>query len=619
VGKEVIEGPGKEWLEADGKGGFASGTVGGYRTRRYHALLMADAGERFVLVNGFEAWIDVAGATLPLSTQHYAPDVVHPRGIDHLVAFTTDPWPRWTYTLPDGTTVAHEVVVAARGTVCAWRRIAGAGPASLHVRPLLSGRGYHALMRENPAFDFTATTRDGSASWQPYRGVPAIAILSTGTYDHAPDWYRSFMYAEEAARGLDCIEDLASPGVFTFDLAQRDAALVLRADRDVRDDAREMSAAAFAEERRRRSVLTRMDRAADAFVVEAGTRRTIIAGYPWFTDWGRDTFIAMRGLLLARGRADVASMILEDWAGHVSEGMLPNRFPDGTGSPQYNAVDASLWFVVAAHETMAAAGRSARLERAIDQILDGYARGTRYGIRMDGDGLLACGEPGVQLTWMDARVNGRVITPRIGKPVEIQALWVNALRLAGRAAAADRATAAFRARFVRDAGRGLLDVVDADHVPGRVDASLRPNQLFAVGGLPFPLIDGDDARSIVQVVEDALLTPAGLRSLAPSDAAYRGRYEGGPEQRDGAYHQGTVWPWLAGAFVDAWLRTHGSDAAARAEARTRFVEPLAACVGAAGIDHLFEIADGDPPHTPRGCPFQAWSLGELIRARKATG
>ena len=612
----MIDGADIEWLEADGNGGFASGTAGGWRTRRYHALLLVNAGERFVLVNGFETWIDVAGATFALSTQHYAPDVVHPRGIDHLVAFTADPWPRWTFALPDGTAIAHEVAACEAGTVCAWRRVAGSGPASLRVRPLLSGRGYHALMRENGAFDFQATIRGGNASWQPYRGVPGVSILSTGTYAHAPDWYRNFRYAQEAARGLHCIEDLAAPGTFTFDLAQRDAAMLLRAGSDQHADARTLAAESFAKERRRRTVLSRTERAADAYVVQAGARRTIIAGYPWFTDWGRDTFIAMRGLLLARGRVEVASMILEDWAGHVSQGMLPNRFPDGSETPQYNAVDASLWFVIAAHEAMAVTGRSARLVQAIDAILDGYARGTRYGIRMDDDGLLACGEPGIQLTWMDARVNGRVITPRVGKPVEVQALWINALRLAGRSSDADRATAAFRARFVAPDGDGLFDVVDADHVRGGVDASVRPNQLFAIGGLPFGLIEGDGARGILRAVEAELLTPAGLRSLAPSDPSYRGRYEGGPEQRDGAYHQGTAWPWLMGAFVEAWLRVHGSDAAARAEARARFVDPLAALVGAAGVDHLFEIADGDAPHTPRGCPFQAWSLGELIRAQK---
>jgi len=443
-------------------------------------------------------------------------------------------------------------------------------------------------------------------------------MLSTGNYRHAPDWYRNFLYTEEAARGLDCIEDLAAPGVFSFDIGQRDAAVVLRAGSDIEGDARSLAAETLARERKRRSPLSRMDRAADAYVVSAGTRRTVIAGYPWFTDWGRDTFIAMRGLLLSRGRADIAAIILEDWSAHVSQGMLPNRFPDGSELPQYNAVDASLWFVVAAHETMAIAGSSERLQGAIDAIVDGYARGTRFGIRMDDDGLLVCGEPGVQLTWMDARVDGRVITPRIGKPVEVQALWINALYLAGRAALVQRASAAFRARFVDPERGSLYDVVDADHVAGRVDASVRPNQIFAAGGLPFAVVDGDLARKVVETVELELVTPAGIRSLARSDPAYCARYEGGPEERDGAYHQGTVWPWLMGSFVEAWLRVHGSDAAAKTQARQRFVAPLAARIGASGIDHLFEIADGDAPHTPRGCPFQAWSLGELIRAQKMT-
>ncbi len=624
----MIASASKEWLEPDGLGGFASGTVAGYRARRYHALLLVDAGERFVLVNGFEAWIELGGgaseasasasapSSFPLTTQHYAPDVLYPRGVDRLTAFTADPWPRWTYALPGGTVIAYELVATPHGTVCAWRRIAGNGPATLHVRPLLSGRGYHALMRENGAFDFAPVTQRGNVAWRPYEGVPAITALSSGTYTHAPDWYRNFLYAEEAARGLDCIEDLAAPGVFAFDLDQRDAALVLRAGEDIAGDARSIMAETFARERKRRAVLTREDRAADAYIVERGGRHSIVAGYPWFTDWGRDTFIAMRGLLLARGRADVASMILADWSVHVSEGMLPNRFPDGREPPQYNAVDASLWFVIAAHETMAIAGHDPVLAQAIGAILDGYTRGTRFGIRMDADGLLACGEPGVQLTWMDARVDARVITPRIGKPVEVQALWINALRLAGRTAESERATAAFRARFV-DAQRGsLFDVVDADHVAGRVDASVRPNQVFAVGGLPFAIVEGDLARAVTSAVLRDLVTPAGLRSLAPSDPAYRPRYEGGPAQRDGAYHQGTVWPWLMGAFVDAWLAVHGRDAPGKAQARERFVDPLALHVSSAGIDHLFEIADGDAPHTPRGCPFQAWSLGELIRARK---
>jgi predicted glycogen debranching enzyme len=367
-----------------------------------------------------------------------------------------------------------------------------------------------------------------------------------------------------------------------------------------------------------------MDRAAESFIVRGNLGNTIIAGFPWFADWGRDTFVAMRGLLLARGRYDVAASILLAWADTVSEGMLPNRFPEHGGAPEFNSVDASMWFVIVAREYVAAAQPEAtvraRLMAAATAILDGYAAGTRFGIRMDDDGLLACGVPGVQLTWMDARVDGRVITPRVGKPVEIEALWINALRCAGarHAALADRAQAAFVARFPNSATGCLYDVVDVDHVRGRVDASVRPNQVLAAGGLPHAIIVGETARDLVAIVERELVTPLGLRTLARSDLAYRPRCEGGVAERDGAYHQGTVWPWLIGAFVDAWLNVNGDDDAHRTEARRRFLAPLLDHLNVAGLGHVSEIADGDPPHTPRGCPFQAWSLGELIRALART-
>ncbi|MFO1413123.1 MAG: amylo-alpha-1,6-glucosidase [Burkholderiales bacterium] len=619
---------GGEWLEADACGGFASGPVAGARTRRYHALLLAATTPptgRMVLVNGVEAFVASGGGEWPLSTQHYGPDVTWPRGVDHLVAFAADPWPAWTFRGDDGTEIVHEVVVERdTGTVLlAWRRTAGTGPATLRVRPLLSGRDYHALMHENPAFAFAARTAHGNASWRPYDGVPAIAAWSSGKYRHAPDWYRNFRYAEETARGLDDREDLAAPGEFTFDLVQGEAVLVFTAGDDIAGDARVAAARIRDREGAARAGLTPLDRAAAQYLVRRGDGHTIVAGFPWFTDWGRDTFIAMRGLVLARGQLALAESILAAWAAAVSEGMLPNRFPDSGGVPEFNAVDASLWFVVVVHEFLAAAPDSParpRLLAAVAAILAGYTRGTRHGIRMDDDGLLACGAPGVQLTWMDARVGDQVVTPRSGKPVEVQALWYNALRLAGggHAATAERAARAFAARFVRADRLGLHDVVDVDHVAGTVDASVRPNQVFAVGGLPFALLDGEAARAVVDVVARELVTPAGLRTLAAGDARYRGRYEGDGAQRDAAYHQGTAWPWLTGPFVDAWLRVHGDDAATRAQARARFVAPLVAALAERGRGHLSEIADGDAPHAWRGCPFQAWSLGELIRALART-
>lgn len=614
-----------EWLESDAMGGFASGTVAGYRTRRYHALLLTPRhppSERVVLVNGIEAWVESPEGDFPLSTQHYAPDVIHPRGLDRLVGFTNEPWPTWTFRGPAGIEIVQECLVdRVDGSVLlAWRLAHTDAPALLHVRPLLSGRDYHALMRENSAFDFSAQVADGNVTWRPYAELPAIAALSNAVYKHQPTWYRNFLYGDEAARGLDYIEDLASPGTFTFELNRGEALLVLRAGDRVAVDAEVLAQRVRALEATRRKALAPLDRAAESYVVRRGRGHTIIAGFPWFTDWGRDTFIAMRGLCIERGRHDIAASILLAWAAAVSKGMLPNRFPDRGEAPEYNSVDASLWYAIAVHEFLTAAHPEPHVRNALlgawRAILDGYAAGTRYGIRMDSDGLIACGVPGVQLTWMDAKVGDHVVTPRIGKPVEVQALWINALRCAaGRyTAIADRAQAAFRDRFWNTSAGCLYDVVDADHESGHVDASVRPNQILAVGGLPYQIVVGDVARAVVSTVERELLTPMGLRSLSPRDPAYRAQYAGGVSARDTAYHQGTVWPWLIGPFVDAWLRVEGDDAARRAEARQRFLGPLHAHLNAAGLGHVCEIADGDAPHTPRGCPFQAWSLGELIRS-----
>jgi predicted glycogen debranching enzyme len=307
--------------------------------------------------------------------------------------------------------------------------------------------------------------------------------------------------------------------------------------------------------------------------------------------------------------------------------MLPNLFPDGKVQPEFNSVDASLWYLIAVHEyfqARAATGRRVAgaerriLQDAFGAILSGYARGTRYGIRADEDGLLAAGEPGVQLTWMDAKVGDWVVTPRIGKPVEVQALWWNALKIADSFSDAFRdlfakATESFQRRFWNEAEGCLYDVVDPDHRPGSVDATFRPNQIFAVGGLPFPLLEGERARRVVDAVEARLLTPLGLRTLPTDHPDYHGRYEGGVRERDGAYHQGTVWPYLQGAFAHAWVRVRGGGAAVLREARERFLAPLQAHLDEAGLSHVSEIADGDAPHTPRGCPFQAWSVGEMLR------
>jgi predicted glycogen debranching enzyme len=632
-----------EWLEADGTGGFASGTVNTIRTRRYQGLLLVARTPptgRVMLVNGYDAWVESPAGRTDLTAQRYQGDVVHPAGHRALAGFTTDPWPTWRHTLAGDAELVTELVVVppTAQTIIRWSLSRPVPGATLHVRPFLSGRDYHGLQRENASFDFTTTAVNDTLRWRPYAHVPAIVSASTGRWRDEPQWYRNFLYTVERERGLDDSEDLASPGVLTFDLGAGVAIWVLGTSDDLDglpsggELVRVVDARLSGERRRRARFTDRLSRAADAYVVQRGVGRTIVAGYPWFTDWGRDTFIALRGLCLATGRLPEARDILLEWSNTVSEGMLPNRFPDGGEAPEYNAVDASLWYVVSTAELLQAAAGHAellspldrhRLESVIVTVLEGLARGTRFGIRADRDGLLACGAPGVQLTWMDARVGDVVITPRIGKPVEIQALWINALEAGGRLSTrwgpvVAQARRSFGQRFWNPATGGLYDVVDVDHVRGTSDPAIRPNQIFAVGGLPAAALTGDRAKSVVDLVERELLTPIGLRTLSPRAPDYVGRYEGGPSVRDAGYHQGTAWPWLLGAFVDAWIKVRGAEPSVKAEARSRFLTPLLAHLDEAGMGHLSEIADADTPHTPRGCPFQAWSVGEAIRIDRLT-
>jgi predicted glycogen debranching enzyme len=636
-----------EWLESDGLGGFSSGTVGGVRTRRYHAILLPatqpPAG-RMVLVNGFDAELEIGSERVAISAQQYGRDTTAPRGFDRLEIFSPEPWPQWRYRILDGLRIEQEIFAVHHhaAVALAWR-LAGAATqamAKLRVRLFLSGRDFHALHHQNDAFQFTASTVGDWVTWAPYAGVPQIVARTNASYRHDPAWYRNFFYQQEFERGLDCLEELASPGVFEWDLrGAGDLAVLLlgigseRSFIEGETDARtRFGVLRQIESERRNAFPTALHRAADAYLVRRGQGRTIIAGFPWFGDWGRDTFIALRGLCMTGGRLQDARMILAEWAGAVSEGMLPNRFPDSGTQPEYNSVDASLWYIIAVHEYLQAVNAEARdrlrgpesdMLHAVSEILCGYAHGTRFGIRMDEDGLLQAGVPGVQLTWMDAKVGDWVVTPRIGKPVEVQALWVNALAIGaqlldGWHAYYEAAIASFTEKAWNESAGCLFDVIDDHHVPDQHDGAIRPNQIFAVGGLPLAIVDGDRAWKIVETVERQLLTPLGLRSLAPGQHGYTPRYEGGVLQRDGSYHQGTVWPWLMGAFVDAWLRVRRHAPDAKAEARDRFVKPLEAHLQTAGLGHVSEIADADVPHTPRGCPFQAWSVAELLRLQRMT-
>jgi predicted glycogen debranching enzyme len=437
-----------EWLEADGLGGFASGTRSGIRTRRYHGLLLCSLKppqDRRLLVQGFVAWLQTTRGRAELWPQAYADGYVSAREavVEH---FQSEPWPSWRLRTPLGPLIEIELFVPhGRPAVALRFRLAEPfdGPVTLRVRPLLSGRDFHALHRENAKFNFGAQRQGELVRFTPYPSAPAVQSLSNAHFEASPDWYRRFHYSEEAARGLDASEDLATPGVLELGLEYEKHELwwLLQGEVSGALAVPIEGAATFVQLLRRGELERRgrtpdvLERAAAAYVVRRGEGKSIIAGYPWFGDWGRDTFIALRGLCLARSDFETARAILCEWAGAVSDGMLPNRFSDNAHEPpEYNSVDASLWFVVTARELLMqaplVAGDRKKLEQAVLAIVSGYARGTRYGIVADADGLLSAGAPGVQLTWMDAKVGDWVVTPRRGKPVEVQALWLAALSYA---------------------------------------------------------------------------------------------------------------------------------------------------------------------------------------------
>jgi predicted glycogen debranching enzyme len=633
--------PNAEWIEADGLGGFASGTVSGIRTRRYHASLLTattpPAG-RMALVNGFDAWVETPGGTFAISSQRYNPDLVHPDGASRVESFEYEPWPRWRYKIDSDIVIEQELFVpkGESAVFISWKVVSpNDDNLKLKVRPLLSGRDFHSTHHENSSFRFEAEQNGECVTFRSYDGVPAVVAYSNGHYAHDPTWYRNFLYSEELARGLDAIEDLGSPGVFEFSISRKPAVLMLAAEGHAITDIESIEARhaqiRSIEQARRQYFSSPLERAADAYLVKRSKGKTLIAGYPWFGDWGRDTFIALRGLCIATGRLEDARDILLQWAGAVSQGMLPNRFPDQGEQPEFNSVDASLWYIIAVNDYLLAAEKqptltddchTEKLRAAVEAILAGYNEGTRFGIRTDRDGLLSAGERGQQLTWMDARVDGREITPRIGKPVEIQALWLNALAIGAKfserwEALFEKGHAAFQSKFWNEHAGYLADVIDCDHQSGVIDLTFRPNQILAVGGLPLTLLSKEKARRVVDAVEMRLLTPVGLRSLGPGEPGYAPHYQGDSRSRDSVYHQGTVWPWLIGPFVEAWVRVHGANAAARRKARARFLPPLYEHFNHAGLGHVSEICDAEPPHTPRGCPFQAWSLGELLRLERA--
>ncbi|MGO9066483.1 MAG: amylo-alpha-1,6-glucosidase [Myxococcaceae bacterium] len=629
-----------EWLETNATGAFAMGSVAGANTRRYHGLLVAAVRpptERVVTLSRLEETVVEPGGETPLSTNQY-PGTLYPSGFRLLQSFRLDPCPRWTFQVGNTRLERRFFLVRGRQMVVVLYRSDRA--VRLRVEPLLAFRDFHSLTHRNSALNPAAQEETAGAvrrlTLRHYASLPPLFLHHSGeAFQAGPSWHDNLEYLEELDRGLDFREDLFLPGSFLLDVRpQRPAWVVATLDGAARldDEGVVQLEASMVDERRQPGPpeVGRLAAAADQFLVRRSDGSpTIIAGYPWFTDWGRDTMIALPGLLLARGKLAEARAVLEGFLRYLDGGLVPNRFPDHQGPAEYNTVDATLWMFQAVRAYLLAGSDSGFLPQvfypAALSILEAHLRGTHYGIHVDADdGLLVAGGPGTNLTWMDARVNGQPVTPRHGKPVEVEALWYNALRLLegwasdlgdGSTAAkcrelANRAAASFEARFWNPAKECLFDVL----LPSGPDDRVRPNQLLALS-LPFPLLQPEQRRAVLRQVESQLLTPVGVRTLARGEPGYQPHYAGGPAQRDAAYHQGLVWPWLLGPFVDGYLAVHGDTPHTRQHCRglLQGLELLLLEQGCLGS--VSECFEPEAPFRPVGAPAQAWSVAELLRVQ----
>lgn len=649
VTQNPIRALGAEWIECNGLGGWASSTLCGANTRRYHGLLVVaqPPRQRFVLLSKLDEAVTVSGERFDLGCNCF-PGALHPTGYRYLESFTRGMFPVFEYSLPSlvvKKTVAavhrENTVVVIYEALPKEHHEPPTGKVELELRPLVAARDYHCLTHKNDGISLEAEFKQGQFRVKPYPGVPELFISVPGSEFRAGcDWYYNFELLEEQERGLDYREDLFTHGTFHVGLEiGKPYYVVISAESTAKKDGAKL----FRREGERRSKLikestrckpnaqasedvSQLVLAADQFVVsdESGVA-SIIAGYHWFTEWGRDAMIALPGLCSVTGRHEEAKGVLQKFTRLLSDGMLPNFIPDGSSQPEYNSVDATLWLFVAVQKYLRYSGdkefvKKEMLEALLDVVV-WHERGTRFGIKVDGDGLLTAGAPGVQLTWMDAKVGDWVVTPRRGKAVEVNALWCNALAILGellRECGEKKRAKEFTARFelARETfsqlfwceERGYLyDCIEG----GQRDSRLRPNQIFALS-LPYVVLsDAACACRVLSVVEGCLYTPYGLRSLDPADSDYRPIYVGDQLQRDGAYHQGTVWSWLLGPYITALVRFGGADG--RDKARRVFTEFLPH-LKQAGIGTVSEILDGREPHRPRGCIAQAWGVGELLRA-----
>ncbi len=623
-----------EWIETNGVGGYASSTVTGANTRRYHGLLIASTHPpvgRMNVLSKLDETIIVGENKFDLGTNQY-PGALHPRGFQYLDQFERDLFPVFIYRA--GGIEIKKTIAAIHGentTLVLYEIINAPVVFQLDLLPLYASRDFHSLSHANDFIGKQFVFEEGIFRTLNYHCCPEIFIsVPHSQFTPARTWYYNFEYVVEQHRGMDYKEDLFSHGVFSAELKKGDKLGVIISTEDPTGrDAFQL----FEEEWERRQklvvnfsrneVLKRLALAADQFIVKRKQHSTIVAGYHWFADWGRDTMISLPGLCLVTGRFDEAKQILLQFAQFISEGMVPNRFPDRGEIPEYNTMDATWWYFIALYQYYQATADKAlvtELLPVLEDIIEWHYRGTRFNIKVDpSDELLNGGEEGVQLTWMDAKVADWVVTPRTGKPVEINALWYNALSILGyleqEAGSTDKSVLyrskannvlnSFNELFWNEHQQHLYDYVNGDYK----DNDLRPNQLYAIS-LPFSLLSDDRANAVFEAVSKNLLTKRGLRSLSPSHQDYKPAYKGDVWTRDGAYHQGTVWSYLMGAYIDALFYVKGESAKNEA---SQIINSFLEHLDEAGVGTISEIFDAEPPHTPRGCIAQAWGVGEILR------
>ena len=630
-------GPTREWLLTNGLGGFASSTIIGLNTRRYHGLLVAALHppvDRRLLVAKLDEDLFIEGARHVLGTNQVHDGAYAQEGYRLLQRFQRWPFPTYTYQVGDLFVTKKVFMVYGRNTTVIRYRIVNESrrPLTLRLYPLVNCRDFHDAILEND-WPFIQFVQERQVEIEPFPGAPHIWLASDrGCYTRSPAWYRGMYYQVEYSRGLPCHEDHFLPGYFTvqgdtsedFTIVVSAEAIPLIPYEEMETNAVErqsglLTVAGFQDDFARQLVL-----AADDFLVwrESTGQRTIIAGYPWFNDWGRDAMIALPGLTLCTGRHDEAREILATFAAYARDGLIPNMFRNAGEEPLYNTVDAPLWFFYAVQKLLQYTTDYGFVKEYLYPALEGiivhYRRGTRFRIRMADDGLVEAGEPGLQLTWMDAKAGDWVVTPRAGKPVEVNALWYNALMFMSELSAAlgepdmydrlaSQARASFCAVFWNEAAQCLYDVVDGENR----DARIRPNQVFAVS-LPYSPLPRSQAKAVVRKVWQDLYTPYGLRSLSSSDPEFKGRYIGNQLERDAAYHQGTVWSWLTGHFITAYRRVNEYSPASL-ETALRMLAPFRDHLRDHGVGSVSEVFDGDEPFTPRGCFAQAWGVAEVLR------